>query len=177
LKSSQKKPEYFGFFSLKVASKECSLFFYTFEKKSKMTFKNSPFQSIRIILLTGITLLTGAGAVYIIQTTEISFPYILILLPLTLYLLITDLHYFKTTEDALEIKNYLLPFLNKTILFAETESITITRPQKSAIGIRVHTTTGRSRFYSACTLKNETWKLFIKHLKDRNIHVTNEAVL
>lgn len=152
-------------------------FFYTFEKKSAMTFKNSPFQSIRIILLVSITFLTAAASAYIIQTTEVTFPYILILLPLTIYLLITDLYYFKLTEHALEIKNHLFPFLNKTFSFTETESILITRPQKSAIGIRVHTKTGRSRFYSACTLKNETWKLFIRHLKDINIHVSNEAVL
>ncbi len=144
---------------------------------SNQTFRNNPFRSIRPLVTLGIAILLTSSVLYFFLVRNEHYSLAWVIVAGVWLLLIIDLYYFKICDTELVIKHFLFPGDVKRVQIKNIKELVITRPQKSSVGLRVLTTDGRRRFYSACSLSSVTWKRFMRAMERKGVVIKNEAIV
>ena len=141
-----------------------------------IVFKNSPFLSIRTLIMFGFPILISSyfiSSPHLFYTNSVG---VFVSLIVMVVIQIFDMYYFQLHSDKITVKHHLFFGFKKDIPFSDIHEIEIHKPQKSSIALRVHYKDGRKKNYSAATLHYPTWRTLIEELYSRNVAVKNLAV-
>jgi len=141
-----------------------------------ITYKDSPFLSLRTLFMFGIPLFFSA---YFLKSPELlnsNNVWALLIFAIMIIVQVFDMFYFQLHSDRLTVKHHILFFLTRDIYFDEIQELEIHKPQKSSLALKVYFKNGKKKNYSACTINYPTWRAMIEELKIRNVQVNNLAV-
>ncbi|WP_431212070.1 leucine-rich repeat domain-containing protein [Puia sp. P3] len=94
-----------------------------------------------------------------------------------LFLLSSQLCYFRLEGDQLQIRNHVWPGYKKYYPLTDMAGIVIEQPYNRSVALRIRTRDFRSKAYSAASLRTKHWQALYENLKELKIPVVSEIYM
>ena len=87
-----------------------------------------------------------------------------------------QLHYFMMDSNYLVVKNHVWFWRTHKYLVSDIQQVVFETPHKMSTSLRIITKNYETKLYPGGSLRNNTWKAFMKAFNDNNIKIRNETL-